>query len=244
MRNEVRIESDQIQLWLASDFHLGNVDCDEHEIRRYVGWLTQNDSARVVLLGDLIEAAIPSHLPQTMWSQRIAPQQQLDRVKEMLEPSKEKVLASVRGNHEARIWNLTSLDPSKDIAGWCGCAYLGVGDYFSLRINGIRYTLALFHGYSASANPGYELKKAIAIWGDCDVLAIAHCHQLYREDFKRYRLVKGKRVEQRIVGLRTGGFLRYPEYAKRSFYPPGDVGNPILTLSGREKKIEVRMPGL
>ena len=237
----VKIKSRKpLKLWLSSDWHYGHENCNGELLLKYVDYIKQH-KGKTILLGDLMEASIPGHMPQTMFSQDIQPHTQFDLVKEILGSTD--VIAAVSGNHENRIYNSTGIDVMKEIAKNFKAVYLPAGGYFNIDFNGITYRFAIFHGSKGSQNPRYQLLKALNVWPDCDIMAMGHIHHLCLERFYRYGIENGERIKRIIYGVRTGGFLEYPGYAQKDFYPLSATGSPIVTLNPKRKKIDVDLSG-
>ena len=240
---KIRTKKDKIPLVLLGDIHFGHNNTNVDKLNEYIQWIKKNQ-AFTILMGDLLETAIPTHIPQTMWSQRINPTDQMDRIYELLEPIKDTIISSVCGNHELRIYNTTEIDVSKIISDKLGCYYIKDGGFLQIKLNDIMYNFAIFHGSGSSCNPRHQLLKALNIWSDMDICALGHMHQLYDEVVWKYKIESDKKIKHPIHLIRTGGFLEYPDYAQRAFFPLANVGAPILELYTKNKAIEVDTNGL
>lgn len=226
-------------VWLAADFHRGSVDFDEETALKYVEWAKRRD-CDIICMGDMMETAVPEHMPQTMWQQIENPDRQLEWLIETFRPLRRRIKAIVLGNHEYRIWKKTSICPMELFATALGIkdTYLGVGGDVMINAGGIDYSFAVFHGRSGAMNPRYELQKAQRIYPQHDVIAIAHNHQLFTEE-EIIILPGGKRHIQQWV--RCGSFLNYPDYAKASFHPVSRIGNPIIALRDDRKNASINI---
>jgi len=243
--HEIKTDKRKILLWFLGDMHLGHKNFDLKKFKEYLDWAQTRDDLFIIGMGDYLESAIPTALPQAMWDQLSTPEEQKKILIELLRPLKEKIIGLLTGNHELRIWIRTNIDPTKLLCKELGCRYLGHGGYLILKINDQEYRLALFHGYGTTQKKGYHLKKVIETVGmdDADIVCIGHSHQLYHEVWARWRIQNGRVIKHYIHGIRTGGFLRYPDYAKRLLYAPPIIGSPLVVLYTKQKRISVDISG-
>jgi predicted phosphodiesterase len=233
-----------VNVVLMGDWHLGNVACDEGLLDVYIEWIKDNN-AYVILMGDMIEASNPNHMTSSgvMFEQDETPQNQFEHMKRILEPIKDRIICIVSGNHENRIYNYSGIDILKVYTDELDIPYLPAGGYFTVRINNIDYHMALFHGCGGSQNPRMQIEKAMRVWTDMDLVAIAHSHQLYEEYFPKFMILNGEQAVHKIYAVRTGGFLQYPEYAQRKFFTLSATGAAIVKLNHKVKNINVDTSG-
>jgi len=242
---EIVTDKNKIFLWMMGDMHLGHIDFQERVFKHYLHWVLKDDNRYILGMGDYLEAVIPTAMPQAMWEQIMTPEEQINKLLQLLEPVKDRIIGLLTGNHELRIYFKTNIDPTKLLCEHLGCMYLGHGGYLAVKVNDINYRIALFHGYGSAESRSYHLKKVIERAGvdDADIVAIGHCHQLHHEVWPRWRIINGRVTKKLIHGVRTGGFLRYPDYAKRLLYPPSIVGSPIVVLYAKRHCISVDLSG-
>lgn len=243
-RAKILTKRKKVEILLLGDMHIGHEDFDSEKFEKYLKWLNRGANRYVLAMGDYVEAAIPTHMPQTTFTQEICPEEQVDWViKTLKEPARDgKIIGMIEGNHENRIYNKTSFRPLKIITDSLGIpeADLGSGGYFRLQVNDTTFTFTLLHGYGSSQSPGFHLRKAISSGyaDDADVLAMGHLHRLYYEIYERERLTEyDKSYIHRIIGIRTGGFLKSPEYAKVRLMPKINTGAPVIVLYPKNKII-------
>lgn len=238
----IDIKSDEpIYVAFLGDMHYGAETCNYRALKKFRDWAKFNPNCYWVGMGDYIENAAPLTSPRgAIWEQNVDPGQQYFWFEDFWYGSS--CLGLLEGNHEWRTPKVTAIPLVELLARHLGCLNLEEGGYFVIRINKkIKYTFYAAHGYGSSATKGYHLRKLIQQVGvdDADIVAIGHIHQLHHESFIRKRVVRGRNVWQEIHGLRTGGFLDTPKYAKRRMYTWARIGAPIVKLQHDEKKIGI-----
>lgn len=228
-----------IPVWFLGDIHYGHESCNIEKLQQYIQW-AKKKKAYTILMGDLIENSMPTWMPETIWSQKKIPHEQIYDIIELLKPIKDKILCIFQGNHEKRTFKLTGFDITKEIAEKLGCYYQRLGGFIRIKIKNQTYNICIHHGYGASQNPRFHIQKALQSWRGMDILAIGHLHQLYLEKLSYYT-PEGK---ESVIALRTGGFLDYPEYALERFFPVAEIGAPIVQLHSNQHSIHVEPYGL
>lgn len=187
----------------------------------------------------MLECALPMN-QQMMWGQNMEPSDQLKLVAKDLRPVAQNIDAIMPGNHEERVWKLTSLHPDELLG-----HDLNPGkDYFLPEGGGIltyiinnkyKYSGVVFHGTGGGQDPRHQLVQAHKIYSSFDFIAIAHLHKLYHEPVVTF----DKTGTHTTHWIRTGGFLFYPPYAASKFYTPAHVGSAVLFLGAKGNYIEV-----
>ena len=235
---EIDDDRDKVPVWLAGCIHFGG---QTHNSRLLDKWLDYDarDKPYIVLMGDMIESALPGHhFSEGVWLQTQNPDEQIETCIDTFKDSD--VVAVLRGNHERRIYNISSIDPAKLIAHGLGAAYLGFGGKINFNFkNGLTYSFAVFHGGSSTTNPKSLLDRAHKIYRGFDVLAVAHVHKLYSDVVQELR-PDGIHKTYRVC---CGSFLGYEQYAQERFYEPGIIGNPLIYLYKDKKIISVNTSG-
>jgi predicted phosphodiesterase len=229
-----------IRLWFSGDWHVGNEKCDIELLKKYLRWAKKNKDVYIILMGDLMESVIASEVhAKMMWTQNLTPDKQFDKITQMLLPLKDRIICAISGNHEDRISDFTGIDITEILCRDLGIKYLKGGDYLILNLNGIRYTLAIFHGSMSSISPDYQLKKALDIWVDADLIALGHIHQIFSKDSYVFTARNTIKSTRNRMAIRTGGFLEYPNYAAKKFFPPAAIGSPIVVFGTKKEFINI-----
>lgn len=228
----------KVPVWIAGCVHVGALTHLGGLLDKWISW-AKRANPYIILAGDMIESALPGHrFSQGVWLQTINPHEQIEKVIELFKDLN--VVAVLRGNHERRIYNISSVDPAKLIADGLGARYMGFGGKFSFTFDpGVSYRGVVFHGSGGSTNPKTQLDKASKIYHGFDFIAISHLHKLY-EDAVQEMTPHGVQTTYRI---RCGSFLGYEEYAEEAFYEPGISGSPLLYLYREERLLSVNISG-
>lgn len=197
-------------------------------------------NCKVILMGDLMEAA-SSHSVGAGWvEQTYSPQEQLDTLVEILKPIKDKILLNLEGNHEERIWKHSGIKVSKVLSNMLKVPYGGYSAFVKLKVGKNNYIIYAQHGSSGAWYPHTKLTAAMrtAQHTEADIYLYGHTHELlslavpWRYMDMRSRAIKfGKRYF-----VLTGSFLEYAEsYAEKKNMYPVKTGVANITFSGGDK---------
>lgn len=118
-------EMTRLTLYPISDVHLGARECMEKEFSNYLKEIAKDDTAAIVLAGDLINNGIKSSVTN-VYEEVYTPREQKIRMVDLLRPVKDKIICAVGGNHERRVTKETSFDVTEDI-----CRELGIEDIYA-----------------------------------------------------------------------------------------------------------------
>jgi hypothetical protein len=245
-----------IQVWqssdkpivFAGDLHYGYKRTDRFGVKKFIELITfvKASDAKLVLMGDMLEMSIPSHMPHAgvMFQQSITPREQRRELTAMLEPIQENIVCILSGNHEKRAGRRTSEDPIDIMCDDLDVPFVPISAFLRIHIDGKDQTYDGYvrHGYGGSQNPKHELRKEIERRQlDVDFVGLAHIHQLYAEPWRGRRVGKDGNVEEMFRwGFRTGGFLKDPAYAIEHGFAHSDVGYILTTFSGNKHEMQVK----
>lgn len=232
------------EIWLLSDVHYGHVDFDEEHFQVYMDWLGRGYH-KVLGIGDYFESALPGNAGgKMMWDQKFTPKQQIEGFVEMFKPHKNKIIGMATGNHERRLRHESSLDEAELFCQLLDVPFLGYTGWLCLDSGHVQYYIHYHHGVGASATVEYQLKKLEnAGYHGADVRVIGHGHCLAWIPKTHIHVNREQgTVERRVTHeIRSGGFLRDPEYARIKMLPVSSIGSPILRLHPKKKILDVRM---
>lgn len=227
---------------LLSDIHIGAESFRKELFEKFISFAIEQ-KCYLLLLGDLMEVALPSHIEQSVWEQAFAPFDQMKVLLDYLEPLRERVIMTISGNHDLRIWKKTSIDIGEMIAERLGCFYNRHGGYVLMDVGEQTYRFAIFHGHSAAQNPYHELEKRLTVYDDVDVIAMGNNHFLGEKLVVKKRIVDGKEVRKLIHLVRTGSFISEADYSRAALYSPTPDGAPIAALSADSHKVLIDAHG-
>jgi predicted MPP superfamily phosphohydrolase len=229
-------------VFLFSDIHVGADSFREDLFLKHLE-LAKRLKAYILLLGDLTETALPSHIESSVWEQVVTPASQVSKVIEYFSPFRDRIIMMISGNHDLRIWKKTSIDICEYISAELGCFYNRHGGYVLLNVGDQVYRFAIFHGRSAAQNPYHELEKRLTVYDDVDVLAMGNNHFLGEKLVVKKRVIDGKEQRKLIHLVRTGSFISEPDYSRASLYPPTPDGAPYVSLNSNRHQVLVDAHG-
>lgn len=198
MKRAIKIETGlKINLYPIGDTHVGSGACDENRNRTLAGIIAGDVNARIVGLGDFVEAIAPS---DKRWSGRELPDyadtemlenifyRQAMRFCKLYEQTTGKWDALIRGNHEQTAISRYFSDPCAIIAERMGAAYVGDHEHSGWIVYLLKddagKTRARVRVFFAHGWAGGELKGGTALAlqrallrKDADLLMLAHSHQ-------------------------------------------------------------------
>ena len=117
-------ERRDITVYPLGDVHLGSFCCKEEKFGKLVERIASEEDSYVFLIGDMIDNATKSAKVGVPWDNRLRPSEAKRLMANYLKPIRTKVLACIRGNHEARNKDVDD-DPMYDI-----CCKLDIEDRY------------------------------------------------------------------------------------------------------------------
>lgn len=231
----------EILFW--GDIHYGYPTCNIEKARRMLDYAVEHN-IYLMLMGDLLECGLKDSIGDSMYRQKLNPQQQMEDMIEILTPAAEAglIIGMHCGNHEERITKSTSIDITKIMAKMLKVPYLGYSCWSVLSVNGKRYSLYSTHGTSGSKFKHTKLKAImdIAAWINSDILAMGHVHSVASEVIIKQRFNPTKKAiveEQQYVCL-TGSYMEWDgSYAQAGNYPITKLGSPKAKLFSEKKDV-------
>ena len=180
---------------LTGDWHIGAATASVSQLKAIAKkyWTGKP----VVLMGDMADFG---YFKGMQFNQALHPQEQVNEVQvicDMLDVKKYTL-----GNHEARIYESTGLNPYQPFLKMAPDNWFKIG----------RKEIYFNHGKSAAQNIFLEHHHLLE-WVEADVIALGHNHQLASIPYMRSN---GKLVHL----VRTGAFIGRANYAKKAALSP------------------------
>jgi len=184
---EYSADTKYITLYPIADVHFGAVECMEDAFRRYVDEISKDDSAAVLLAGDLINNGIRSSVTN-VYEEKYSPSKQKQMMIEILNPIKGKIVAGVFGNHEHRSAKEVDIDITRDMFAELGIIDRYCGDAGFIKISlgqkpnkkPATYMIYLSHGSGGGATLGSGVSRQdayqMSIEG-IDISITGHTHK-------------------------------------------------------------------
>jgi len=222
----------------------------------------QDENAYMIIDGDLMNNATKASVSDGH-SEKTPPQQQLNKIIQMIEPIKDKILLWAPGNHEYRTYKESGIDVSQMAAmqlglldRYCptgGLLFLRVGEETrgkhesngSGKVRQVCYTIYVNHGSGGGRKEGAKVIRLadMASIVDADIYIHAHTHMpaILREAFYRTDPRNSTFAQVDKLFVNAGSSLNYGGYGEMYEYKPSSRKSPIIYLSGTKKDCDARL---
>jgi len=225
------------------DLHLGHPTCLLEKATKMLNHCLEK-KVYVLIMGDILECGLTNSIGDSVYSQKLNPQAQMEDAIELFIPlAKEGLILGIHeGNHENRILKVTSINIAKIMAGILNVPYLYQACWNLFKVGKINYTVYSLHGASGSRFIYTKLKAVtdISHYFDANIIAMGHVHDLACVPFEKQRVdMRNKVIDyyKKYVIL-TGHYLGYQlSYAQAKGMPPSKVGSPKVELGAEEFSI-------
>jgi len=225
------------------DLHHGHPECQFQKAKDMLDYALKH-KIYIFCMGDMLEAGLSTSIGDSVYMQKLNPQEQMDEIIDLLQPLADNglIIGYLSGNHEARITKATSIDVSKIICRQLGVPYLGYAGWTILSVEGLRYSLYATHGSGGSRFIYTKLSKVINLgsWLDSDILAMGHTHGIASEVLikQTYNRTKNRIEEKKQYVCLTGSYIAWNKtYAEAAGYPPNKLGSPKAKLMNDKKGV-------
>lgn len=242
---------DRIEILPLADLHIGDIHSDGKKIMEWLKYIEEHENCYCILNGDLCNVAIRNSLSD-IYGENPMPMQQLEQCVKIFGPIKDKILAVTSGNHEARIYKTDGLDMTQIM-----CNQLGIGDRYAPATallfvtfgmqNGhknhypVTYSIMVSHGNGGGRLESSKINRLLQLASICDADIYIHSHThvpaIVRNSY--YRTFAPRKSIEKVDRLfvNTSSSLEYGGYGEFQNYKPNSIETPIITLSGRERKM-------
>lgn len=232
-----------IYLVPLADWHIGDRNVATDIIQGYIGWIAERDNAFTILNGDLINAATKESAAE-LYDDLVTSDQTYERVRDLCQPIRNKILMITRGNHEEAIYKKVGADYTARLAHDLGdVPYKPDGGMLGVRlgtnVKGMCYIYAT-HGWGGARTIGAKVKKAQDLMqvADVHIYVLSHDHT---QNINRGNTLAPPAAKvqfskpmyctvRRKLFINTGGFIRYGGYIQRRGYTPQDLGTPRIRI--------------
>ena len=180
---------------LTGDWHIGAATTNVNQIKTIAKKYWKD--LPVILMGDMADFG---YFKGMQFNQALHPQEQVNEVEEICKSLN--VVAYTLGNHEARVYEQTGLNPYEPFL------HMKPSNNYHIGSKEIYFN----HGRSAAQNIFLEHHHLLE-WVEADVIALGHNHALASIPYLKS---SGKVVHL----VRTGAFIGRANYAKRAHLAP------------------------
>jgi hypothetical protein len=227
-----------------SDLHIGNIGCDVDKLKSTIKWIKDND-AYTILFGDLIDAITqkdPRHESDSIHPDFYdkldnLPHEQTLVAEELLMPIKDRIIATMGGNHETAVKKHFSYDSPRVFARAIDAPLMPDPSVVRLRLRRSRtstfsYDIWCSHGLALGNGRmvGSKVNNIMKIAGGfhADAYMAGHTHNLFTLTDKYMFVNRAGNMESRKrIYINTGSFQKthdIPEdvdtWASRSGFLP------------------------
>lgn len=229
-----RYEAERMTLYIIGDVHLGAYGHDNKAYRAYIDRIEDDETAKVIILGDLIDCATIGSKGNPH-SQTMTPQRQIERTIELLYPIRDKILFACAGNHEERVYRSTGTDAGKYIMLGLNCLdrYHPVAGYIDIKTGKKRIKLYATHNIGRAETKIQKLAKSYA---DIDLILGGHIHT--PKVIRTTQKVFGGQ-QRDITAVICGAWLMDEGYAVSAAYEPVSMAQPVIYISDQGYTVAV-----
>lgn len=245
-----------IIIFPISDVHFGALGHMEKEWNAFCDLVQKTPDAYVILGGDLINNNTRSSVGSP-WDDTVRPREQKQRMVEMLEPIKDKILCCTTGNHEARSLKDADDDPTYDIMAKLDLEHLYRPNICFMKVSlGRRktdgtpiqsYTFAVTHGSGGGIYTGATVNRNERfgnVIDGLDCLIVGHTHKgTVSKPSKIIIDRKNSKVTMsNYTVISMVSWMNFGGYAVKKMLLPSQVADPQmlkLHMDMSKKRIEV-----
>lgn len=239
-------EFEQLKILPLADLHIGDIHSDGQKIQEWIQMVRDEENCYCILNGDLMDAAIKSSIGD-IYGASLQPMRQLEQAVKLFGDVKDKILAVLPGNHEARIYRSDGLDLTQIM-----CTQLGIGERYSntsaylfVRFgkgNGhdhnrqICYTIYAVHGAGGGRMEGGKVNRLMQLASICDADIYIHSHThlpaVVKNSYYRMCLTNNSVAKVDRLFVNTSSTLNYGGYGEIQTYKPNSIETPVIILDG------------
>ena len=244
-----------LHIYPISDVHLGAAEHMERAWKHFCDTLLSDPNAYIILGGDLINNATRNSV-SNIFEETMRPREQKRMMVEMLKPIKHRILCAVSGNHERRSLKDADDDPTYDIMCKLDLEHLYRENIAFLRLqmgradgdgrNNPTYVLTVTHGAGGGILTGGAVNRNERfgyILDGCDCLIVGHTHKPFvTQPSKIYIDARNQKVSVRpFKVVSSTSWLTWGGYAAQKMLLPSSHAPQLITLHGKNKRIDVTM---
>lgn len=243
----------ELRIIPISDLHIGDKLTNYKVLKDVLQTIKDTPNVYTILNGDLCNTALKNS-KSDVYSDELSPMEQINKLIEILEPIKDKILVIGSGNHEDRILKETNIDVIRLVAKQLGIEdryadnwwylFLRFGEKTQGRRCEMCYQISGYHGSgNGGRKPGGKINRLTEMSQVvvADLYIQGHNHQqiatktsIFIPDYGNNTL---NRKEMNF--LMTNSFLEYGGYGEKLGFTPQPVGVSEAILDGTKRKIKI-----
>ena len=240
---------DVAELHVLSDWHIGDKHSDADAINKKITHIKDTPGAYAIVAGDVMDTATTSSIGDT-YEANLTPMQQIEHAVKLLTPIKDKIIAIIPGNHEARVERSDGIETLRIVASQLGLVekysnttalcFVRVGKRNHGRKSRVCYVVYVTHGSGGGRKSGGKVNRLIDYCQivDADIYVAGHVHEpaVLRKSFFRPDSQHSTVSITDKLFVSMAATLDYGGYADRQGYTPASKVSPVIYLDGREKR--------
>ncbi len=241
---------DSVELRPLADLHWESPESLGEVFDDWLEWVQNAENRYWVGLGDYFDTVTRTSLGNPT-NLRMGLDDAMEGLGKALWPVRGRCLGILPGNHEQRLTKAAYSCPARNLAGRLDVPYLR--DAFFARIKVGRqgkraarqvYTVYGVHGFGGGKLVGGKVNKVVELAGSvaADLYLLAHVHT---PAVHKDRIMEATRDNCVSMRERTyvvlGSSLGWGGYAQRGNFRPSALCYPVITLSGKERRVEVTL---
>lgn len=182
---------EKVEIIPIGDVHIGDSEVDIKALNNVVKYVLEADNRYVILNGDLMNIALKTSVSD-IYGEALSPMQQVQFVKNVLMPIKDRILALNQGNHEIRTYLTAGIDVTYMLALEMGIQerysensfvlFLKVGESDTSRPSKTKqqvYSIFVQHGRGGGRKMGAKVNRLVDmddIICNADLYIMGHVH--------------------------------------------------------------------
>ena len=252
IKHRLSSEFDTLQILPLADLHIGDIHSDGKKIQEWLTYIGNTDNCYTILNGDLCDNAIRTSIGDT-YAASLSPMAQLEQAVKLFGPIKDKILAVLPGNHEARTYKTDGIDMTQVI-----CNQLGIGERYSpasalvfiqfgkqcSNKHGfpVLYSVYAVHGSGGGKKEGAKLQRVVDLSSivDADIYLHSHTHMpliarnaYFRVDTRHCTVEKVDRLY-----VNTSSSIEWGGYGEVQSFKPNSLETPLILLNGTKREMK------
>lgn len=243
---------ENIELYVLGDLHLEDKLCNMRQFEKWKREVLAEPNRYVITNGDLLDNATKTSIGDS-YSARLAPNEAINKLVEILEPLKNRILCMTEGNHELRTAKKEGVLITERVARelglkelYCEGAYLiflSIGKNRGRDDRQTVYSIYGKHGSGGGGKEGSKVQKVADMQStiDCDLYLHSHTHMasVFKTNYFRSDYRHKMAIEIPHTFVNTNAFLGHGGYGESFGFKPANLDYPKIILNGTEKDIKV-----
>jgi predicted phosphodiesterase len=243
------------------DVHYGNINCDLKKFKDTIEYIKNKPNCYAVLMGDMCDSimisdkrfdvsTIAKELRDDLDDLAMA---QYTKMRDMLMPIKDKILASVDGNHGDTLHKKYHTDFDAYLAKELGVSDMGISGFLVIKFDRKQFhtetvTIYMHHGFVAGRQSGNKLNAMDKLRSsyEADIFLCGHSHDLFAKSYLQVAVAGENIKSKKQYVANTGTFLKTVIqgatcYAEAAGYPPQKTGVIKITLIPSNKNVDIHL---